>query len=171
MPNMTRARLNGMLLLLFCSVLFVLSGYVCERTSPTSMADFKPLYYASRCLLQHRDPYSQSQLQQLYFAEGEETPRQKLLLRNTVTWSINTPATYAFVAPIAMLSWWVGHLLWVTLTGTGFILAAVLIWDLGSAFAPIASGALLCIFLAGQELLLGVGNAAGIAVGLCIIAV
>jgi riboflavin transporter FmnP len=171
MPSMTRARLDGMLLLLFGSVLFVLSGCVWERISPISMADFKPLYYASRCLLQHRDPYSQSQLQQLYFAEGEDTPGRKLLLRNIVTWSINTPATYAFVAPIAMLPWRTGHLLWVILTGTGFILAAVLIWDLGSAFAPIASGALLCMFLAGQGLLLGVGNAAGIVVSLCIIAV
>jgi hypothetical protein len=59
---MTRARLDGMLLLLFGAMLFVLSACMCERTSPTSMADFKPFCFASRCLLQHRDPYSQSQL-------------------------------------------------------------------------------------------------------------
>jgi hypothetical protein len=51
------------------------------------------------------------------------------------------------------------------------ILAAYLMWDLGADAAPQILGGLIAIFLAGSELLIEIGNAAGIVVSLCVIAV
>ena len=52
---MTRARLDGLLLFLLGSVLFVLMGTAWDHSSPVSMVDFKGIYFGARCLLQHTD--------------------------------------------------------------------------------------------------------------------
>ena len=53
---MTRARQDGLCLLLLGSVVFLLLGTVMERSSVISMVDFKAVYYGAKCLVQHRDP-------------------------------------------------------------------------------------------------------------------
>jgi len=63
------------------------------------------------------------------------------------------------------------HLLWMILTDASFILATYLMWSSAAKDAPVISGALICLFLIGNELLLEIGNPAGIAVSLCVIAV
>ena len=63
------------------------------------------------------------------------------------------------------------HVVWMVITGSSFILAAFLMWEIGSTRAPVISGFLICVFLLTSELLLEVGNAAGIAISLCVIAV
>ena len=77
---MTRARLDGYLLFLLGSVLFVWLGSSWERTSPASMVDFKELYYGARCLLQHSDPYRESELLQRLSSGGRETGSQTHLV-------------------------------------------------------------------------------------------
>jgi hypothetical protein len=57
------------------------------------------------------------------------------------------------------------------LTCAAFLLAAFLMWDLGSRSAPLICGFLLCLFVIDQELLIEIGNAAGVVVALCLIAV
>ena len=67
---MTKARLDGLYLLLLGSVVFVLLGAVLERTAPAPMLDFRALYYPARCLLQHCDPYNETEVLRVYQAEG-----------------------------------------------------------------------------------------------------
>ena len=54
---MTKARLDGLYLLILGSVAFVLLGIAMESAAKSPLADFKALYYPARCLLQHADPY------------------------------------------------------------------------------------------------------------------
>ena len=46
---MTQARLNGLYLLLFGSVVFTVLGLVLEKDSKAPMLDFTALYYPARC--------------------------------------------------------------------------------------------------------------------------
>jgi hypothetical protein len=167
----TGARVYGFLLVSLGAILFVILGFSYEHSSFVAMADFKPLYYGARCLLTGRDLYSQEQLRRLYFAEGDEPQSQKLKLIDNVGWAVNSPTTYMLVTPLAALSWRVANVVWTMLTCATFLLAALLVWELGSRSAPVASGLLICLFLIGQELLIEVGNTAGMVVALCLIAV
>jgi hypothetical protein len=49
--------------------------------------------------------------------------------------------------------------------------ASYLIWSMGADYAPIVCGVMIGFFLANSEVILLLGNAAGIAVGLCVVAV
>jgi hypothetical protein len=71
---MTRARLDGLYLLLLGSAVFLLLGAALEYASPVSMADFKAVYYGARCLIQHVDPYRESEFLGVYKAEGGDRP-------------------------------------------------------------------------------------------------
>jgi hypothetical protein len=70
-----------------------------------------------------------------------------------------------------MLPWGPAHLLWLMLTIGSLIFASFLIWNLGADDAPIVSGALIGVLLANSEVLVITGNAAGIAISLCVVAV
>ena len=45
---MTKARFDGLLMVLLGSVVFLLLGALAESGSPSSMLDFKVIYYAAR---------------------------------------------------------------------------------------------------------------------------
>ena len=168
---MTRARLDGVLLVLLGSAVFLFLGISLERHSPASMVDFKDFYYGARCLLQHSDPYRESDLQRVYQAEQGDHPSTPNEFRQVVTLFINPPTVFLLTTPFALLPWGPAHVLWMILSGASFLLAAWLMWTLAAREAPVISGVLICLFLCGSELLLEVGNAAGIAVSLCVIAV
>ena len=168
---MTRARFNGLMFFVLGGAMFVSGGYLCEHFFPASMADFKEAYYGGRCLLRHADPYQESDLRRVYQSEqGADTTTHSELER-VVTLYINLPALLVFTAPFAMLPWGPAHLLWMILTAASFILAAYLMWGLAARDAPVLSGVLIGLFLVGSELLLEIGNPAGIVVGFCVIAV
>jgi hypothetical protein len=166
---MTRARLDGHLLFWFGSALFVVLGVVGVRTSPISMVDLRGYYYGARCLLQHSDPYKQSELLHVYQAQGGDSPSDHAGLRQSVTTYVNVPSAFLFTAPIALLPWGPACLVWNLLTGASFLLAAYLMWSVAAEYAPAASGALMCFFLFNSALLLAYGNAAGVALSLCVI--
>jgi hypothetical protein len=168
---MTRTQLDSFLLFLLGCVLFVGLGVGMERISQVSMLDFKELYYGGRCFLQHCDPYREADLLQVYRSAGADRPSDTAGLREVVTLYINLPTFLVLTTPFAMLPRGPAHLTWMILTAACFILAAYLMWSCGADAAPAISGALVCVFLYGAELLLEVGNGAGIAVGLCVIAV
>jgi hypothetical protein len=65
---MTQARLNGLYLLLFGSIVFTGIGMVSEKDSKTPMLDFAVLYNPARCLLQHSDPYNENEVLRVYEA-------------------------------------------------------------------------------------------------------
>ena len=161
---MSKARLNGLYLLMLGSLIFVLMGAALVYTSSFDAGDFKASYYSARCLLQHCDPYNKSEVLRIYSAEGGASARQ------LATRHVYLPSTFAFTVPIAMLPWGVAHLLWVSLSAGGLIVASFLMWDLGADYAPILSGALIGFLLANSVVLVMLGNPSGIAISLCVIA-
>jgi hypothetical protein len=170
---MTKTRLDGLLLLLLGSAMFVLVGAAMEHIATGSMQDFKGVYYSTRCLLEHCDPYSEDQLLHVYLAEGREQPSNAMApaQRQVVTLCVYFPTVFLFLAPLALLAWGPAHLLWMVLTAAGLILAAYLTWTLGASEAPRLSGGLIGLLLVFSAGLMLNGNSAGVAVSLCIIAV
>ena len=168
---MTNARLDGLYLLLLGSLVFVLLGAALEYSSPVAMVDFRVVYYPARCLIQHCDPYNESEVLRISQAEGGNRPSDTAKVRQIVTRYIYLPTAFCFTLPFAMLPWGPAHLLWITLTVGGLIFASFLIWNLGEQYAPDLSGGMIFLFLSFSEVLVITGNAAGIAVSLCAVAV
>ena len=67
---MTKARLDGLYLLLLGCAAFLLFGFALEHMLDTGMGDFKAVYYSSLTLVQHHDPYREADLLQTFQANG-----------------------------------------------------------------------------------------------------
>jgi hypothetical protein len=133
--------------------------------------DFRAVYYGTRCLLEHHNPYDVSELEAVYRSEGGERPSETIQVRQAVTLNINTPTSFLFVAPFAMLPWGPAHWLWLSLTASAVILGAFLMWTIGARSAPGISLLLICILLLNCEEIFCTGNTAGLVIGLCVTAV
>ena len=168
---MKKARLDGLYLLLLGSLVFLLLGTALERTFSVPMVDFKPVYFAARCLIQNRDPYMESELLRISQTEGASGTPETAKVREVTTWSIYLPTSFAITVPIALLPWGPAHTVWLLLILGSMLVASSLIWNIGADCAPIVCGVMIGFFLANSEVILVLGNAAGIAVGLCVIAV
>jgi hypothetical protein len=168
---MTKARLDGLYLLLLGSVAFLLLGFALVKGAPTPFADFKGLYYPARCLIQHHDPYMESEVLRILQAEGGDRPLDTANARQVATRNPYPPTTFLISAPFALLPWGTAQIVWMTLTVGSLVFASFLIWDIGANYAPVLSGALIGVFLANSETLIITGNAAGIAISLCVVAV
>jgi len=168
---MTKARRDGLFLLLLGSVSFVAMGSVVGQMGSGTMGDFKLVYYQARTLLQHGDPYKPNETLRAYAAiEGQPLQSSGRPLQD-LTPGVYPPTTLIFIAPFAMLPWVPADVLWMIFTAGSFILAAYLIWDLGAKHAPLISGCLVSFLLANSISLLITGNPAGIAISLCVVAV
>lgn len=168
---MTSAHRLSLYLMLVCSGISLLWGIAVERGAPGGAMGFPGIYYGTRCLIQHCDPYNVSELEAFYRSEGGESQSETIQRRQSVTLYVNLPTTFLFVAPFAMLPFGPAHLLWMVLTVGSFTLAAFLMWSLGARFAPNISLFIVCIFLANAEVVFAGGNTAGIVVSLCVVAV
>jgi hypothetical protein len=168
---MTKARLDGLYLMLVGCAVFLLLGLTLESTSPESMIDFKVPYYSARCLLLHCDPYKQADVMQVYKAEhGEragETARDTL----NATRFVYPPTLFLFTVPLAALTFGPAHLIWLILTLASIVVGSFLSWNLAAEHGPVISGCLIGFMLANSVLLVMIGNPAGIAIGLCFIGV
>jgi Glycosyltransferase family 87 len=165
------ARLDGLYLLALGSVVFLFLGLTLEFSSPVSMVDFGVLYFPARCLFHHDDPYKQSDVLRAYFANGGEQLWDSPKDREIVTRYQYLPTSFGVTAPFALLPWSVARILWILLTAGGLMLAAFLLWNLSSAYAPVLSGALIGFLLANSVVIIVLGNSAGIVISLCIIGV
>ena len=168
--NRTRTRWIALVWLLLCCGISVFGGYSLQRASPDGMGDFKGVYYAARCLIQHGDPYESGPLR-VYQAEAGDRSRPSAVLHQILTRYIYLPTASIFIVPFAMLPWGPAHALWMILTAGSLILAAFLMWNLGANCAPAISGGLICFILANGEALFATGNTAGIVVSFCVVAV
>jgi len=132
--------------------------------------DFQAVYYGSRTLLLHHNPYSVTDVERTYHAEDalsqSPTPRQF----QNMTLYVNTPGTLLFVAPLALLPLRVGQVLWMILSVGGLCLAAFLIWDMAALEGALVAGCLVCFMLLNCQVLFGGGNTAALVIGLCTIA-
>lgn len=168
---MIRARRISLFLILLSAAISVLWGLAVGRSAPDGVLGFQGVYYGTRCLIQHCDPYKESELQSLYRAEGGERPGNTLQRLKAVTLYVNLPTTFIFIAPLALLSWGPAHLLWIIFIIGGFTLAALLMWSQAVGQSPGIALVLTCILLANSEVVFATGNTAGIVVSLCVIAV
>jgi hypothetical protein len=167
---MTRERRNALAWILLASGISICWGFSVGQNS-NGWVDFRAVYYGTRCLLEHHNPYKVSELESVYRADGGERPSETVPAHQAVVLYVNVPTTFIVVAPFAMLPWGPAHVLWVALTAGIFILAALLMWNLGASYAPGVSLFLICILLVNCESIFVAGNTAGIAVGLCVVAV
>jgi hypothetical protein len=166
----TNARRDGLYLVLLGSAIFLLIGSALENAIPVTAADFRVVYYSARCLLEHRDPYNESDLKYTYRVDGGETANDTPTIRRTETQYIYFPSAFPITVPFAVFPFGLAHILWLAVTAGSLILSAFLMWDVGASYAPVLSGALVGLLLANCELFLAVGNPGGIAIGLCVIA-
>jgi hypothetical protein len=167
---MTKTRRIALAWILLASGISIWWGFSVGQNG-NGWVDFRAVYYGTRCLLLHHNPYKQSELEGVYRAEGGERPSETVAAHQAVVLYVNVPTTFIVVAPFAMLPWGPAHVLWVMLTAGVFILAALLMWNLGASYAPDVSLFLIIILLVNCESIFVAGNTAGIAVGLCVVAV
>jgi uncharacterized membrane protein (UPF0136 family) len=171
---MTKARGSGLLLLLLSSGIFIVWGSSVTRSTPAALADFKAVYYGARCIMEHSDPYKESEFLHVYRAEGGNFPSDLNILQSfnrAVPVCINLPTSLFLIAPFAMLPWGAAYVLWMIFTIGSLMLAAYLMWNLGANHAPVLSGCLIGFLLTNSITLLSGGNTAGIVVSLCVVAV
>jgi hypothetical protein len=169
--RVTKARRDGLLLLLLGSVVFVLLGLALENTAQAPSADFRALYYPARCLVDNSDLYLVSGVAPIYQEDSAHFPKDNWKNREIATRNVYPPTAFTFMLPFAMLSWGPAHILWLILTVGGILSVSFLIWHFSAGYAPLACGALLALFLINSELLVISSNAAGIVVSLCVVAV
>jgi len=168
---MRRARWIGLLWLLLGCGIFMGWGFSVERSAPDPMGDFKVVYYGTRCLFQHCDPYKQSELENVYRREGWKIPSKSPLFRQGATVIVHLPTVFLLVTPFAMLPEGAVYGVWMIFTAGSLILAALLTWDMGAVYAPILSGCLIGFLLANSEILLGCGNTSGVLISFCVVGV
>ncbi len=168
---MTKARLDGLYLLLLGFTLFLLIGVYTECTQPGIGGDFRGVYFGTRCLIEHSDPYQLSVLQGAYLSGDGSPSKDPEKIRQSVAPDIYLPSAFIPVIPLALLPWKPASASWIALTAASFILAAFLTWSLAARYAPVISGGLIGLWLATTEVVFGNGNPAGIVVGLCVISV
>jgi hypothetical protein len=172
--NMTKERLDGLYLLLLGALVFLLLGGVLENVAASPMSDFKAIYYGARCVIHHSDPYQDGTILREFQADGGQFPADPNISRSVqraILVCINLPSSLFLVAPFAYLAYPLSHLLWMALMAGSLLLAAYLMWDLGATFSPILAGALIGLVLANSEVLVIIGNAAALVIGLALVAV
>jgi hypothetical protein len=149
---------------------FVLFGFALERAAPYPFSDFKLVYYSTKCLLQRCDPYNINQLQSFYEINGWNVQSYTLVVREAWVYCIYPPTTFIMIVPFTLLNWHTAHTLWAALVAGFFILSSLLMWKTAANYSPGISLLLVCLVLLNAELLFATGNAAGLVLGLCIIA-
>ena len=167
---MTDEHRDGLYLLILGSFVLLILGSVLSTTSRVDMIDYRAMYYPARCIMHHCDPYSEIDVLNLARSEGGVRPSDTDRSNSHFARYLYLPTTFTITVPFALLPWEVSRTLWMAFIGMGFIAAAFLMRDVGSIHAPFLAGTLAGFFLANNELLMVVGNVAGIAIVLCIIA-
>lgn len=161
--------------LLICLAFSLSLAYQMRHSAPGRMlmVDFGGVYYGARCALRHIDPYQPAAVLQQFESEGGRflaNPAAARESRFAVTWDVYLPSALFVMIPLAILPWAVAQNLWIFLTAVLLAWASLLILELGGREASLLSCFLLGFLLANCELLFKVGNVAGAAVSLCVIA-
>lgn len=170
-PQTAKARRDAFILVLLGTIVFLLIGIAWRRVSWIQMGDFKVVYYSARCLLQHGDPYSQSDVLRVHQGEGRERLNEPQIDRDVKTRFFYPPTAFIFTIPFAFVGYTAGYVLWTIFLAGSVVLASALMCDIGADFAPRLSGALAGFALMNSFWLYMIGNSAAMAVGFCVIAV
>lgn len=171
---MMNARRIGLTTLLLASGFSALFAVILQRTPHSGIVDFRIIYLAARCMLEHRDPYSETEYLRVFLEEGgtvSSDPVERQKFEGAVMAVVYLPTALLLIAPFAALAWGLAQLLWTVLTIGLFTLACCLIWSIAADSSPPVATCLLAFMLANAEIVFAFGNAAGVAVSLCGIAV
>jgi hypothetical protein len=139
----------------------------------TLMCDFGEIYFGARCALHGQDPYDANALFHEFAVEGGElpsNPARAKMAHSILSLEFYLPVALLLAVPLAVLPWVIAQNVWMLLIAGSLALAAFLVWDLGAEAAPDIWFLLTCFMLVNCEGLLLDGNAAGISVGLCVVA-
>jgi hypothetical protein len=172
--NMKSKQRTALLLILFCCGLSVLWGSSVAHGSSGGLTDFKAVYYGARCLIQRTDPYKPTDFLRAYLDDGRSIPADPVmadLFRRAALVCVNLPTALFLTIPFAHLPLLTAYVLWALLMTAGLILAAFLMWDLAASKSSGVALFQICFLLANCVILFYDGNAAGIVVGLCVVAV
>lgn len=161
----------AVLILLLSSSLFVWWGSLLAYNKPLGMNDFKPLYYPTRCLIHHQDPYNVDAMRAFYISDGGWSASDPAWLLHTLALFNYFPTIFPVIAPLALLPWKAASAIWTILTALGFVLSSILVWNAGAKHAPMLSCCLVAFLLANSQLTLGGANPAGLVVSFCVISV
>jgi hypothetical protein len=171
--TMSRSRRIGLILLLLSSGFSTFWAILLQRRPYQGITDFRIIYIAAQCLVQHRDPYQESEFLRIFYREGGQLPNQvdHRQFQHAVMAVVYLPTALLLLAPFAVLSWTAAQGVWTILTIGLFTLACCLVWIIASDSSPPLALCLCAIMLANAEVVFAFGNAAGIAVSLCVIGV
>lgn len=167
---MTKARFDGLLLLLVGTAFFFLVGLATEVGSPHSMMDFKVVYYPTRCLTQGCDPYKADDVLHLYQTEAINSQIDSTKTLQIVSRFIYLPSALFFTVPFAVLPWKLACFIWSLITILTYTTASFLIWNLSADHASLVSGGIIGFFIANSVTVILLSNAAGVAIAFCVIA-
>ena len=135
--------------------------------------DFGAVYYQARCAIEHKDPYDPETVLKEFEGNGWKLPAgnsvAEHVARSVVTEAVYPPTALLVMAPLARLPWPVARDLWLGLISALLALASLAAWDLATD-APVVAGCLAIFMLLNCVLVLLLGNPAGLAVPLCVIA-
>ena len=171
--NGVKNRIAAIVLLSVCSAVTLMWGLALASVARGTILDFKNVYLGERVFCQHHDPYDQSELLRVYFAEGgERAPGASPGYRTQmiVACQMYLPSALLLIAPFGLLPWPVAYLTWIALTTCGITTAAILMWQVASRYATSPPLYMILFLLLNSGILFAGGNAAGVAVALCIIA-
>jgi hypothetical protein len=135
--------------------------------------DFKIVYYGSRCLVQHCDPYNESELLQVYYKEGGapiQASGKGYRTQMIVASQMYLPTAAIMIAPFGLLPWPAAYFFWIAITVIGVTTAAVLTWGVAHRYSKECPLYLISFLLLNSGVLFAGGNPAGVAVSLCVIA-
>jgi hypothetical protein len=154
------------------SIAFLLLGLVIISVRNTDQMDVRSAYISARCFIHNCDPYKQSDLMRVYFETGGTPPAgaQMASYLSFETQNVYPPTMSAVMAPLAFAPYSVARLLWVSLVAAGYLIAAWLMWNVGSESSPLLSAALIAFYLFNSGSLLSTSNAGAFALSLCAIA-
>jgi hypothetical protein len=110
-------------------------------------------------------------VRRIYQAEGGARSTDGVNERQIASQNPYPPSAFLLSAPFALLPLAWAQILWLALTMGSFVFAAYLLWNLAEVPAPTLVGCLIGFLLANSEVLAITGNAAGLVISLCVVAV
>jgi hypothetical protein len=167
--NRDKAQSDGFLLVCLGALMFVALGFLLLISRKDQGLDFRIAYSTARCLAEHRDPYNQDELLQVYKENGGTLPQGGIEALRSEALYIYLPTIFVATVPFLVFPMPVAYVVWTALASLAFLIAAAMMWDVGKKHAPLLTGALLCFYLANSGTLISTGNAASLALSLAII--
>ena len=159
-PRIATSARDGLYFVIIGSLIFLALGWVLTHGEKPAIHDFRTAYYSGKALLEHRDPYSEQVVEQLYSQEspptGKPDPDRIVVTRNPYL-----PSCFALTSLLALFPESLALALWIAVIGISFLLASFFVWQACAQDAKLSIGILTGYILATSASLFYFGNPAG----------